>query len=422
MLKQYKMKHKHKNKRRLLMVLPIMILPLITLLFWAMGGGQEPGEGQTTVQHGLNTELPKVNTDKGNLMDKMSYYEKAAKDSAKWEELTKNDPYYKPVLNDDTRKITPIEITITDEDGQDQGSLMNSPYGDYQDPNEKKVYQKLEELEAVLNSSGEKKPEPQIPMEAGVSPSDIDRLEMMMHQMTSSDPEDPELRQLDGMLQTIMDIQHPERVQQRLREASRQNKGQVYGVTTGFKQTPVTFLDGDALPRIYDNGFYGLEEFPRERPAQNAIAAVIHQTQSVVAGATIKLRLLQDVYIEGMRIPKGHFVYGIATLNGERLDVTIDGIRYENSLFPVELVVYSTDGIKGLHIPGALSRKVAKESAAGAVQGVGLSSFDTSLGAQMAGAGIEATRSLLSKRAKLIKVTIKAGDRVLLKDEKQKNY
>lgn len=182
------------------------------------------------------------------------------------------------------------------------------------------------------------------------------------------------------------------------------------------------YLDGDTLARIYDNGFYGLEEFPKELPAQNAIAAMVHQTQSVVSGATVKLRLLQDIYIEGEHIPKGHLVHGIATLNGDRLDITIDGIRYGNSLFPVELSVYSMDGIRGLHIPGALSRKVAKESASGAVQGLGLTSFDTSLGAQMAGAGIEATRSLLSKRAKLTKVTIKAGDRVLLKDEKQKNY
>ncbi len=118
---------------------------------------------------------------------------------------------------------------------------------------------------------------------------------------------------------------------------------------------------------------------------------------------------------------KGHFVFGKVNISGERLDIAVDGIRHQNSLFPVELQVYSMDGIQGLHIPGAITRKVAKESAGQAVQGFGLTSFDTSLEAQAASAGIEATRSLLSKKAKRIKVTVKAGDRVLLKDKKQKN-
>lgn len=416
------MKEKRKSKQRLLLVLPLLVLPFMSLLFWALGGGQAAASSKAEPRQVLNSSLPNVNPKKNSPMDKMGYYEKAASDSAKWKELTQNDPYYKSTsekgINDAPREGIGIPESA---EKQEEGGLMDTPYGDYQDPNEKKVYQKLAELEATLSSSEEEKPQPITSTEAGVTVSDIDRLEMMMQQMTASETEDPELRQLDKMLQTIVDIQHPERVEQRLRETSRENKGRVFGVSSLPERTPVSYLEGNTFSKGYDNGFYGLEEFPKEPPVQNAIAAVIHQTQSVMAGSTVKLRLIQDIYIEGTLIPKGHFVFGIATLNGERLDITIDGVRYGDSLFPVELVVYSMDGIRGLHIPGALSRKVAKESTARAVQGLGLTSFDTSLGAQVASAGIEATRNLLSKRAKLIRVTIKAGDRVLLKDEKQKN-
>jgi hypothetical protein len=40
---------------------------------------------------------------------------------------------------------------------------------------------------------------------------------------------------------------------------------------------------------------------------------------------------------------------------------------------------------------------------------------------QAASAGIEAAKTLLSKKSKLIKVTVKAGYQVLLRDEQQKS-
>jgi hypothetical protein len=46
--------------------------------------------------------------------------------------------------------------------------------------------------------------------------------------------------------------------------------------------------------------------------------------------------------------------------------------------------------------------------------------LDDSWGAQAAGVGIEAAKTLFSKKAKLIKVVVKAGYQVLLHDEQQK--
>src|SRR5690606_34709983 len=133
----------------------------------------------------------------------------------------------------------------------------------------------------------------------------------------------------------------------------------------------------------------------------NAISAVIHQDQVLVNGSTVKLRLTQDVTIGGVHIPKDNFLFGVASLSGERLGVKINSIRYGESLFPVELTVYDMDGLGGIYIPGAITRDVAKESAARSTQGIGLTSLDPSLGAQAAGAGIEAARTLFNKKVKL---------------------
>ena len=79
------------------------------------------------------------------------------------------------------------------------------------------------------------------------------------------------------------------------------------------------------------------------------------------------------------------------------------------------------DGLDGIYIPGAITRDVAKQSADRAVQGIGFTALDPSIKVQAASAGIEAAKTLFSKKAKLIKVMVKAGYQVLLRDEKQKS-
>jgi hypothetical protein len=84
------------RKRKLLIVLPLFVLPFVTLLFWALGGGKasEVQAQKQNSKQGLNMELPDANLKDDKALDKLSYYEKAALDSAKLEELMKNDPYY----------------------------------------------------------------------------------------------------------------------------------------------------------------------------------------------------------------------------------------------------------------------------------------------------------------------------------------
>jgi hypothetical protein len=65
---------------------------------------------------------------------------------------------------------------------------------------------------------------------------------------------------------------------------------------------------------------------------------------------------------------------------------------------------------------------VAKESADQSIQNLGFTSYDPSLGAQAATAGVTAAKSLFSRKVRLVKVEVKAGYQVLLKDEKQKQF
>jgi len=73
--------------------------------------------------------------------------------------------------------------------------------------------------------------------------------------------------------------------------------------------------------------------------------------------------------------------------------------------------------LPGIYIPGAISRDVAKQSADNSLQLMELGTMDPSLKAQAAAAGISTAKSLLSKKVKLVKVMVKAGYKVLLKDK-----
>lgn len=424
---------KELKRRKMLLILPVLTLPFITLLFWTLGGGKMAvASSEPEERSGFNIELPYPNFKMDSDLDKMSYYDQAAIDSIKLQEQIRKDPNYseETILNN-TGSIA--SDTLPEYKGFKKGrNALNT--NSFKDPNEEKVYQKLRALQKAISQPPEPiEPNHDLSEFVGTNSSsmpsdDVRSLEKMMTAMNQPQEPDPELKQLGGMLENILDIQHPARVEEKLRQSSISQKEKVFAVDKKVKEDNITSLQTPTQnyksvleTTIKQNSFYSLEEnFPSDE-GQNAVEAVIHETQTIVDGSTIKLRLSNDVFIQGIPIPKNSFLFGIASLKGERLVVKISNIKYKNSIFPVDLSVYDMDGIVGIYIPGAINRDVAKTSADRSIQTLGVASLNDSWSAQAAGMGIEAAKSLMSKKVKLIKVVVKAGYQVLLYDEKQKN-
>lgn len=429
------------QQRRFYMVLPLLVTPFITMIFWALGGGQGTPVQAQEVKSGLNTELPGAHFDKEDeLWDKFALYEQAKRDSLKYEEARRNDPYY--VVATLTGKSSPD--TIPKEESKLNTSLGSKNKYAQMDQNEAMINQKLEQLSRTLNQTDQpvKTVQKSSLTENDVTASgngmteDVDRLEKMMQIMAGSDTNDPEMQQIESMLDKILDVQHPERVREKIREQSAQQKQNVFPVEAAIISDNISLVEGiapqvlmtnvdstsDAIytPQVISNGFYGLDDdLQSGNENSNAIQAVIHDTQTVVAGSTVKLRLLTDVYINGQLVGKDQFVFGTCAISGERLTISINSIRDEHSLLPVSLAVFDLDGMEGIYIPGAITRDAAKQASSQSIQDVQLYSMDNSLGVQAATAGIEAAKGLFSRKAKLIKVTVKAGYQVLLKDKNQ---
>lgn len=292
-----------------------------------------------------------------------------------------------------------------------ENKLNTSPYNTSTNQAEERLMQKLSELNKAISqpqnrtvktddySSIDNNIETDSKMDGNVN-----RMENMLQPMNQTNDSDPELDRLSDMMDKIIAIQHPEKIKEELKLKSSQQKTNVF--TVSDKSSNDTAV----------NGFYSLDALT-ETVKSNAIEAVVNEDQVLVSGSVIKLRLVSDAYIKDVKIPAGNFLFGTVSLDAERLNVEINSIRCENSVYPVKMEIYDMDGLSGIYIPGAITRDVAKQSADNSLQTMQLATLDPSLAAQATAAGISTVKSLLSKKVKLVKVMVKAGYKVLLKDK-----
>jgi conjugative transposon TraM protein len=395
------------------------------MAFWALGGGKGEEPVAATEHKGLNLNLPDAKMKDENLLDKLSFYDKADKDSAKLEEWMRTDPYYQQKEDTGYIHINELELITQNSANKYNQRLNTSPY-DYSTNNpEQKLMQKLSLLQKEINKQPGKEStgdyESSNTEQDNEFASEVDRLENMLLTMNTTNTGDPEMQQLNGTLEKILDIQHPQRVKEKLKQKSLEQKQVVFAVTTSPKLANVSLIDTSKKKQNNNNQFYTATKGAEEIAEGFAIEAVVNSNQILVNGAVIQLRLAGDVFINGILIPKGTPVNGIASLNNERLEAEVNSVRYKNHLLPVKLELYDMDGLPGIYIPGSISRDVAKNSADNSLQLMELTALDPSLKAQAAAAGISTAKSLLSRKIKQVKVIVKEGYKVLLKDKNTEN-
>jgi conjugative transposon TraM protein len=245
----------------------------------------------------------------------------------------------------------------------------------------------------------------------------IERLEHLLTAFQNRDTvTNPQLQQVSQVLDKILTIQHGEK-KPGIAADSIPDKPALAVSNQPTQPEP----DFPAQAVVPANGFFGANDDPDSGlPAQPPLLAVVHGDQAVVTGAKVKLRLLQDIFVGGERIPANSFIYGPASISGDRVLIQLSSVSVKGRLLPVSLKVYdATDGLEGLYVPGLISRDVLKENMSQSVSGVNIGSLDPSLGAQAAAAGIETARNLLSRKIRLVKATLKEGHIVILRSMNQ---
>ena len=152
---------------------------------------------------------------------------------------------------------------------------------------------------------------------------------------------------------------------------------------------------------------------------KNSIRACVYQTVTLTSGKELQLRLLEPMRAGDILIPTGTVVTGTCRIGGERMDVTVHSIQYADNIIPVEILVYDTDGQRGISVPGSDEIKAAKEVAATLANsaGTGIMISDNAgsqLAADMGKGLIQGASQYVSKKMSVVKVTLKANYRLLL--------
>jgi hypothetical protein len=443
-----------RRTRRLLPMTPVILLPFFAIFFYAFGGGKGDPKTDLLAKKGFDTQLPAAQVRDSRGMDKMSFYQQAEKDSIERieNEQKGGDSLGTEADGDSVGHPLNKRDTMGDKGGfvgtGEHPTGFSQGYGGPatgrtigMDENEAKVYGTISKLNEALHaprvgpSSGNGFPYDEggqgtLPTNGLGQSQQIAQLKKTLEELKSTQKEDPEMMQINGALDKLIQVQHPEYRADSLQARSLKDKSVIYPVRIIQDTAVVSVLVApgsrpsdttSARPTGGQGGFFGPDQ-PESGinpiAGGNAIAAEIDETKTLVTGATVKLRLSDAFYLGGLLVPSGTEINGKASLSGDRLQIRVSSIRVDNSILRVDLEVYDYDGQVGLYIPDAISRTVAKESISQAAEGVDIGSYSPTIGGQAASAGVEAAKTLLSRKVQLIQVSIKAGIPVLLKEIK----
>ena len=361
------------RRRKLLLIAPLLVLPFLTLLFWTLGGGNNSADGKPTAATGFNRRLPDPKLKTTGDGSKLSFYDRAAADSAKYRQAVQTDPY---------AKKRP-DSTLASRGGFAFSARQPDPLGPADaagySPAAKtaQIHQKLNQLQALVNKPAAPVTNPAVSQPA-MDKSLAARQDAVKPPVIAN-TEDPQLKQMNGLLEKILDIQHPERLHEK-----------------------TAIIDEAAL----------------KAPFQ-AIPAVVDGTQKLVQGTVVRIKLLDSASLNGQVFPKGTLVYGSGDLYNQRVRIHIQLIHVGLQIIPVDLLVYDqTDGLEGISVPEALTGDAVKDGAVNGLQNMDLMSFEPSMTAQLTTAGINTAKGLFSKKIKRVKGKIKDGHLLLLRDNK----
>ncbi|BBE16306.1 conjugative transposon protein TraM [Aquipluma nitroreducens] len=385
------------KRNKPLLFLPLVLIPFIVLIFYVLGGGEkkakeEQKQKEQQVAKGANYTLPDADKSVA-IYDKMDNY------SSKKEVTTSHD-YNIAGETDSTNEENLEEETLTEEQllSGRKNLYKNDPVPELNADvstdlmahirqKERTVREDLENSQtetksknADADSNQEEKDKGDLNNQKGsasIAPTGIEELDKVFRQNSRLAKQNDSLNI-------------------RLKE------------TTSINEK----LEAEKNKRsTLEKG--GKSEFKPKDTAVPVIEAEVYETTTVLTGNRVKLRLLEEAWLNGVKIPANTFLYGICEVSNERLQIEVLQIPVVEKFVPVQVTVCDLDGLPGLYVPDNASRKVAKEvgSSANTSSMFGASNNPlTYMGMQAA----DKTAQSILRMIKIKKVTIKKNTLVYL--------
>ena len=139
------------------------------------------------------------------------------------------------------------------------------------------------------------------------------------------------------------------------------------------------------------------------------IKAIIDENIKAVDGSRVRLRLLDDIEINEVMVPKGSYIY--ATMSGfgsQRVKGSVKSIMVDDEIIKVSLSLYDTDGLEGLYVPSSQFRETTKDVGSGALNNTSsLTNGGTTGGNSLAAWGTQAVSNAVQKTSNAISKAIR---------------
>lgn len=227
------------SQSRFLFMCPLPLIILVSIGFWILDPRQSSLIPQMNMAENFNRQTPISNPNLSAIDNQLSYHKEADAKKVTWHTM----PFSNSV-NSETIRLSDISLYIPSEYIARTSRVIG---------NTEILKRKQQLLRKAQNLVAHNNPlrlsETKKEHNFHTNPSsivDLEQLEEIMIQLSSSQINDIERTQLNELLETALDIQHPRRVTKRV-ATSKNAKVEAY-----FKHTfPVCGLGSEALPTSY---------------------------------------------------------------------------------------------------------------------------------------------------------------------------
>ncbi|KKL86136.1 hypothetical protein LCGC14_1947770, partial [marine sediment metagenome] len=349
-----------------------------------------------TLEEGVNTEIPKPVLSKS--MDKLDLIKKARKDSV---DLSKSNKSGFGIFNKSPSGADTEGLTL--ENG-DRGTKVTN------------LQNKLDRFNEELDRKSQAPPKSRVMYGNEYSYQDFKaqsqrkELELQkMEQMSNGINDDGP----DSVNQDLLEVNNTmDKMIKMMEMADALERGEP--IKTESTDTPGTdkeFIEvqkpSDGFNDNNSEVFHDLNSSRKTASLDNTFKASFFNKQTLINGSTVKIKLDEDLLINGIIIPANTFIYARASLAGDRLGLAIESIRFGDYLFPVQLNAYDYDGLKGIHIPGSIEREMAKQDAGSSIRSLDFNtvSLDESIQDKAISNGTNFLKDMFSRKVRAVKVT-----------------
>ena len=181
---------------------------------------------------------------------------------------------------------------------------------------------------------------------------------------------------------------------------------------------------------VYKDGYQSSPYFnsivDTEEPSH--IKAMVDEVVKAKQSSRVRLRLLDDITVDGKVIPRNHYLYAHVTgFSGQRIMLTITSMLLKDKIYPVNLEIYDLDGYSGLHVPRSSFQEFMQDFNSNTASSTTVDVDDSNstrlaqMGYDMLDNLISTTRRALQNKAKTNKAKVKYNTQVLLINANEKN-